>query len=129
MELETMRPDPAWEAGAHADAVDVLAGLGDEFTVLVWGDDGCGDCRDQLPAFGAALAAAGIGRDRVTHYPVERLPEGRKRGPRVEEYGIRRIPTVVVERDGEEVVRFVEEADQPIADYLAERLRELEASV
>jgi thiol-disulfide isomerase/thioredoxin len=128
MKLETMTPDPSWDPGAHPDAVETLAALGEEYVFHVWGDDGCGDCRERLPAFGAAVEAASIPDERVVEYPVERLPEGKKRGPKVEEYGIERIPTVVVERDGEEVARFVEEEALPIPEYLAERLREVEAS-
>ena len=128
MTLETMTPDPSWDAGAHPDVVETFSALGEEYVFLVWGDDGCVDCQERLPAFGAALSAASIPDDRVVQYPVERLPEGEKRGPKVEEYGIERIPTVVVERDGEEVARFVEEADLPIPEFLARRLEELEAS-
>jgi len=128
MKLETLAPAPGWDPGAHPAVVETFAALGDEYVFLVWGDDGCGDCQARLPPFGAALEAASIPDDRVVQYEVERLPEGKKRGPRVEEYGIERIPTVVVERDGEEVARLVEEEHLPIPEYLAERLREVEAS-
>ena len=128
MTLATMEPDPSWDPGAHPDVVETFAALGEEYVFLVWGDDGCGDCQERLPAFGAAVEAASIPDDRVVQYEVERLPEGRKRGPKVEAYGIGLIPTVVVERDGEEVARFVEEEEDPIPEFLAQRLRELEAS-
>lgn len=123
-----MTPDPSWDSGAHPDVVETFATLGEEYVFLVWGDDGCGDCQERLPAFGAAIEAASIPDARVIQYEVERLPEGRKRGPKVEEYGVERIPTVVVERDGEEVARFVEEEEEPIPEFLADRLREIEAS-
>jgi thiol-disulfide isomerase/thioredoxin len=101
-----------------------LERLGDAgLTFRVWGGDWCGDCRAQLPAFAAALAAAGVPADRVHEYPVEKAADGSKTGPAVEAYGVDRIPTVVVERDGEEVARFVEAADEPVAAYLAARLR------
>jgi len=128
MTLETMVPDPAWDADAHPDVVETLAGLGEEYVLLVWGDDGCKDCQALLPEFGAALDAAGFPDERLVEYAVERLPEGKKRGPKVPEYDIERIPTVVVERGGEEVARFVEDEGMPIADFLAERLAEIEAS-
>ena len=128
MTLETMTPDGSWDPEAHPDVVETLAALGEEYVFLVWGDDGCGDCQERLPAFGAAIEAASIPDDRVVQYAVERLPEGEKRGPKVEEYEIGLIPTVVVERDGEEVARFEEEEDAPIPEFLAERLREAEAS-
>lgn len=127
MTLETLEPDPAWSEEAHAAAVRTLRELGDEYIFRVWGDDGCKDCRSQLPAFGAALEAAGIPDERVIEYAVERLPEGEKRGPQVEAYGITRIPTVVVERNGTEVARFVESASQSIAEFLAAKLEEADA--
>jgi thiol-disulfide isomerase/thioredoxin len=118
--LETMQPNPAWDAASYPDVVDALAAEGLVFKV--WGGDWCKDCRARLPDFGAALAAAGVPDDRIEHYPVEKAADGSKTGPGVEAYGIERIPTVVVERDGEELARFVEEADLPVAVYLAERL-------
>ena len=120
--LETMRPNPAWSPDAHEDAVEALSE--DGLVFRVWGGDWCGDCRGQLPDFGAELDAAGVPDDRIHHYPVEKAADGSKTGPEVEAYGIERIPTVVVERDGEAVGRFVEDERAPIAVYLAERLAE-----
>lgn len=128
MKLKTMEPNPAWDPEAHAETVETLAAWRDEVTFRVWGDDGCKDCRSQLPDFGAALEAADVPDERVIHYAVERIPDGTKEGPKVDEYGIGLIPTVVVERDGEEVARFVEEESVPIAEYLAQKLGELEAT-
>ncbi|PSQ62719.1 MAG: thioredoxin, partial [Halobacteriales archaeon SW_8_66_22] len=45
-----------------------------------------------------------------------------KQGAGVDEYGIEFIPPVVIERNGEEVARFVEDEPVPIAVYLADRL-------
>ncbi|MFB6092672.1 MAG: thioredoxin family protein [Haloquadratum sp.] len=120
--LETMEPNPTWDADAHADAVAALSE--DGLVFRVWGGDWCGDCRGQLPDFGAALDAAGVPDERTHHYPVEKEADGSKTGPLVDEYEIERIPTVVVERDGEEVARYVENEPISIADYLAERLAE-----
>jgi len=120
MELETMRPNPVWDADAYADAVEVFESVAEDVVVKVWGGDWCPDCRSQLPDFGAALEAAGV--ENVEHYPVEKREDGSKAGPRVDEYGVELIPTVVVERDGEELARFVEKEDVPIAVYLADRL-------
>jgi predicted DsbA family dithiol-disulfide isomerase len=122
MSLETLSPAADWDPAAHAEAVDTLARLGPADRVLVWCDDGCGDCWALLPAFAAALEAADVDADQVVQYPVERLPEGRKRGPKVEAYGIERIPTVVIERYGVETARFVEGDAGPIAEALARQL-------
>jgi thiol-disulfide isomerase/thioredoxin len=127
MKLETMEPDPVWDPAAHEEAVETLAAWAEAAVFRVWGGDWCGDCRGQLPQFGAALEAAGVPEDRIEHYPVEKEEDGSKTGPGVEEYGITLIPTVVVEADGEELARFVEEEPVPIAEYLAEQLRERDA--
>ncbi|WP_248897173.1 thioredoxin family protein [Haloplanus halobius] len=114
MTLATMDPADDWE-GTEAD----LAVLGqDGLTYLVWGGDWCGDCQEQLPGFAAALDAAGVSEEQIEHYPVDED----KQGAGVDEYAIEYIPTVVVERDGEEIVRFVEEEPVTIAEYLAEQL-------
>jgi thiol-disulfide isomerase/thioredoxin len=103
---------------------DVLDALGrDGLTYLVWGADWCGDCREQLPAFAAALDAAGVPADRIDQFPVD----DDKRGAGVDEYGVEFIPTVVVERDGEELARFVEEEPAGIAAYLAGRIAAADA--
>ncbi len=122
MKLETMRPNPVWDADSYEDAVDVFEALADDIVVKVWGGDWCKDCRAQLPDFGAALDAAGV--ERVEHYPVEKADDGSKIGPEVEEYGIELIPTVVVEDSGTgaELAWFVEDAELPIAVHLAEQL-------
>ena len=68
------------------------------------------------------MDAAGV--DAVEHYPVEKADDGSKIGPKVEEYGIELIPTVIVEdsESGDELARFVEDADAPIVVHLAEQL-------
>lgn len=121
-ELATLDPDSDWDATAHADVVETLSREGLVFRV--WGGDWCGDCRAQLPTFAAALEAAGVPSERVEQYPVEKTAEGEKVGPRMEEYGVEFIPTVVVERDGTELARFVETADESIPVALATQLSE-----
>jgi thioredoxin 1 len=120
MALETLEPNPVWTAGAHSDTVDILEAYADDLVFKVWGGDWCKDCRSQLPDFGAALDAADIPEENIEHYEVDQD----KQGPGVDEYGIEYIPTVVVEKDGEAVARFVEEEAVPIAVYLADELRD-----
>jgi thiol-disulfide isomerase/thioredoxin len=122
MELQTMTPASDWEPAPGTDAaIDALGA--DDYTFHVWGGDWCIDCKGQLPDFGAALDHAGVDSDRIEHYPVEKEDDGSKTGPKVDEYGIEYIPTVVVERDGEEVARFVESAEESIAVTLGRNLR------
>ena len=121
-QLETMEPNPVWVRDAYTDTVDTLVEHVDDLEYHVWGGDWCKDCRAQLPDFGAALDAAGVPDAKVHHYPTEKNDDGSKTGPGVEEYDIEYIPTVVVERDGEEIARFVEEEPVPIAVYLADQI-------
>lgn len=118
MTLEEFGPAPDWNADEHGDEVAALATPGLSFKV--WGGSWCGDCRRLLPPFAAALEAAGVPPERVDEY----LVDDEKAGDLVEEYEVRFIPTVVVERDGEEIARFVEDEGMPIATYLAGRIRE-----
>lgn len=133
MTLETMRPNPTWDATAHEAELEPFRQHTDELTIHVWGGDWCGDCRAVLPDLGAAFDAAGIPDERIHEYPVEKREGGSKEGENVEEYGIEYIPTIVVEKEGEgeggEVARFVEKESIPAVAFLAEQLREVEASV
>ncbi|MWV40579.1 thioredoxin family protein [Natrialba sp. INN-245] len=129
MSLETMNPNPTWDAASYKDAVDTLDAHNDELVYRVWGGDWCKDCRKLLPDFGAALEAADVPDERIEEVAVDQD----KQGPGVEEYDIEYIPTVVVERapagadgDGEEITRFVEEEELPPAIWLA---REIEAAL
>ena len=124
MHLETMEPADGWEPEPGTEAAITALGDGDA-AFHVWGGDWCIDCQQQLPAFGAALAYAGVDDDQVHHYPTEKNEDGSKTGPGVEAYGIEYIPTVVVEHDGEEVARFVESAEESIAVTLGDKLRAL----
>ncbi|MEZ3114431.1 thioredoxin family protein [Halobaculum sp. MBLA0147] len=118
-DLETLRPAPDWDAAAHADAVETLGTA--ELTYHVWTADWCPDCREQVPAFAAALDAAGVDPSAVHVYPVERDDDG-KYGPGMETFDVSLIPTVVVERDGEELARFEESAPRPLVVALAAAL-------
>lgn len=120
--MESMEPNPVWDAETNAEVVDAFASLSDDAVVKVWGADWCPDTRNQLPDFAAALAAAGIEDDQIDQIAVDRNKEGEG----TEEYGIEFIPSIVVEDDGEEIARFVEEEDVPAAVYLAGQFADLD---
>lgn len=120
--LELMEPAADWEPSSVQASIDLLRRHRDELVVRVWCGDWCNDCRAVLPSFAAGLAAAGIEPETVHQYPVEKTDDGSKRGPLVGEYGVTVIPTIVLERDGEELVRFEESADQPAVAVLADAL-------
>ena len=118
--LETMASGSDWDPAAHADVVEALSA--DALVFKVWGGDWCGDCQRQLPALGTALQAADVPSGRIEQYPVEKTDDGEKTGPRMSEYGVEFIPTVVVERDGRELARFVEDSEKPIPEALAAQI-------
>jgi len=118
MTLETMEPNPVWVEDAYAATIGVFEAHREDLVFKIWGGDWCKDCRAQLPDFGAALDAADVPEENVVHHELDRD----KRGPGLEEYGIEYIPTVVVEHEGREIARFVEEEPVPIAVHLADRI-------
>lgn len=119
MSLETMQPNPTWDAASYEDAVDTLEAHNDAVVYRVWGGDWCKDCRRLLPDFGAALEAAEVPDERIEEIAVDQD----KQGPGVDEYDVEYIPTIVVEDDeGEELTRFVEDEDLPPAIWLAQEL-------
>ncbi|WP_222919292.1 thioredoxin family protein [Natrinema sp. SYSU A 869] len=119
MSLETMQPNPTWDAASYEESVEALEAHTDELVYKIWAGDWCKDCRALLPDFGAALEAAEVPDERIEEVNVDQDKEG----PGVEEYGIEYIPTIVVENDaGEEITRFVEEEDVPPAVWLAEEI-------
>lgn len=118
--MESMRPDPVFDPKSYPDVIDAFAALGEDATVKVWGADWCPDTRQELPEFAAIIQAAGLDDDRLVVHEVDR----EKQGPEVEEYEVERIPTIVIEREGTEVARFVESESLPAGTYLATRLSE-----
>jgi thioredoxin 1 len=120
MTLALLEPTPTWDAEAHENTVAAFESLADDeaATVSLWCRDNCPDCRRELPDFAAAIEAAGFPEERLHVYPVDDDNDGERTG----EYGVERIPTIVVERDGEELARFVEEEALPAALYLAHEL-------
>jgi len=127
MTLDTMSPDPDWDPDDWVDALAQLRSVRDRLTVRVWCGDWCGDCRRLLPAFAAALDALDLTDDAVRTYSVEKLADGSKVGDRVDEYEIERTPTVVLEIDSEEIVRFEEgRTPGPILESLADQLAGIE---
>ena len=121
--LETLTADSAWTpSDAEDDAIDTVASARNTLTIRVWGGDWCGDCQSVLPPFAAALETAGIDPTSVIQYPVTKRDDGTKDGPAVDEYDIHSIPTIVFERDGKELARFVESSDRPAIVDLADQL-------
>jgi len=122
MSLDTLAPVTSVDRVAQAESIDRWNRAPETLSVKVWGGDWCIDCQEQLPAFGSLLDAAGFPEDRIESFSVEKADDGSKHGPGVDAYDIELIPTIVVEDDGEEVARFVEEEPEPAGQYLAEQL-------
>lgn len=115
--MDAMEPNPAFDPESYPDVIAAFDSL-DDPRVLIWGGDWCPDTRQELPDFAATLEATSIGADRIESYAVDRD----KQGPKVEEYDVENIPTIVIEEAGEEVARFVETEDVPAPVFLAAQL-------
>ena len=118
MGLETLTPTPTWDRADHEETVAAFASLSSDSTIHVWGADWCGDCRAVLPDFAAALTAADFPAESVHEHVVD----DDKQGELTDEYDVEFIPTIVIERDGEEIARFVESESVSAAEYLAARI-------
>lgn len=118
MELEAMTPNPVWVADAYVETVSILRAYNNAVVYKIWGGDWCKHTRGQLPDFAAALEAADVPAGRIKEHVVDES----KQGAGVDSYEIERIPTVVIEHNGEPLGRYVEEDDQPIAVWAADRL-------
>jgi thiol-disulfide isomerase/thioredoxin len=118
--MEAMEPNPAFDPESYPDAIAAFDALGQDARVLVWGGDWCPDTRQELPDFAALLEATQLRADQIEIYEVDHD----KQGPKVEEYDVTHIPTIVIERGGEEIARFVEGETMPAPVYLGDRLGE-----
>jgi thioredoxin 1 len=118
MTLRTMQPDPTWDPTAHAETVTAFEAIAERVTVHIWGGDWCGDCRRELPKVAAALRAAEIPTDAINQHEVDQDTQGDLVGV----YNVTKIPTIVLEIDGETVARFEEHADRPAPEFLAAAL-------
>ena len=85
MTLDTMAPNPVWNASDHLKTVTTLSKLDASFVFKIWCDDGCKDCRAQLPDFSAALSAANINPNCIEQYSksVTRWKKTRTFGRRI----------------------------------------------
>ncbi|MFB6253453.1 MAG: TlpA family protein disulfide reductase [Halobacteriaceae archaeon] len=121
MSLSSLDPNPSWDPDAYTDELTTLNRIADDITINIWGADWCSDCRRVLPDFGAALQNLDLDSDQVNVYPVTQ----EKEGPLVDEYEIDRIPTIVLEYQGEEIGRFVENEKVPAIVYFANRIEDI----
>lgn len=89
----------------------------DNYSFVVFAGEWCGDTRNLLPKFYKTADLAGIPRDKITLYFLNR----RKKSPEKIErnYNIDAIPAFVLIKDGKEAGRIVEEADGSIEKELS----------
>jgi len=119
MSLETMRPNPTWDAASYEEAVETLAAYNDDVVYKIWGGDWCKDCRALLPDFGAALEAAAVPDERIEESSLDQDKQGPASTSTISSTFRRSWSR---NDEGEEITRFVEEEDVPPAVWLAEEI-------
>lgn len=104
----------------NASALEVLRQKSNGISFLVFGGTWCEDTQNLLPVFVKVTDAAGISRNRITLYFTDRdkhSPEGLEN-----QYGVTRVPTFIMVRNGVELGRITESVSQSIEADLADIL-------
>lgn len=102
-----------------------LGPLLQEIHILVFLGTWCGDSRREVPRFLRILDAADFPSERLKLVGVDRRKEHYKQSPGGEQWGlnIRRVPTFIFLRNGQEIGRIVERPavslEQDICDILS----------
>lgn len=114
---ESYRPNPA--------LVENLKPLLQDTHILLFLGTWCGDSRREVPRLLRILDAVGVPADRLKMVGVDRRRPTYKTSPGGEQWGlqIRRVPTIIVLRNGREVGRIVERPavglEQALCDLLS----------
>lgn len=90
----------------QAPFIELLRLVSQDADMLVVFGSWCGDSRRGVPAFVKVAESAGIPRERVSFYGVDRSKQAAD--PAVAALGIEAVPTMVVRRGGKEIGRIVE---------------------
>jgi thiol-disulfide isomerase/thioredoxin len=104
----------------NPSALDVLRQKSSGISFLVFGGTWCEDTQKLLPLFVKVTDLAGISRNRVTLYFTDRdkhTPEGLEN-----QYGVTRVPTFIMIKNGVEVGRITESVSQSVEADLADLL-------
>ncbi|MFT5886214.1 MAG: tetratricopeptide (TPR) repeat protein [Arcticibacterium sp.] len=82
-----------------------------DFKVIIYGATWCGDTRRDLPKFSKIMSMAGIRANRYEMYMVDNTGKNYKQSPDKTAYAesIFRVPTFIIERNGKEIGRIIEE--------------------
>ncbi len=81
-----------------------------EYRILAFIGTWCGDSRREVPRFYKILETIGYPMKNLTMVAVDNTPENYKKSPTGEEkgYDIKKVPTFIFIKDGEEINRIVE---------------------
>ena len=104
----------------NPSAIEFIKSRSSGIRVLIFGATWCSDTRANLPSFIKVLDLSGIQRKRVDLYFTDRdkhTPEGLEN-----QYGIMRVPTFIVLRNGLELGRITESASTTLEGDLADIL-------
>lgn len=104
----------------NPSAMDVLRQKATGISFLVFGGTWCEDTQKLLPLFVKVTDLAGISRNNITLYFTDRdkhTPEGLEN-----QYGVTRVPTFIMMKNGVEVGRITESVSQSVEADLADLL-------
>ncbi|MFT7419658.1 MAG: thiol-disulfide isomerase/thioredoxin [Arcticibacterium sp.] len=81
------------------------------FKVIIYGATWCGDTRRDLPKFSKIMSMAAIRANKYEMYMVDNAGKNYKQSPDKTAYAksIFRVPTFIIERNGKEIGRIIEE--------------------
>ena len=90
----------------YAAALQALKTNKDSLNFLVFGGTWCGDTKFILPKFFSLTDAAGVTQDKITLLGVDRSKKTIQHLS--ETFNIINVPTIIVLKDGKEIIRVVE---------------------
>ena len=100
-----------------AEALETIKNNIDEYEIKAFMGTWCGDSRREVPKFFKLLELANYDLEKLDLYAVKRnktLPDGLEK-----EYDLQFVPTIIFMKDGEEVGRFVEYAQETLEEDIA----------
>ncbi len=110
--------EPAYEAYTpNQSALQTIAEHISDYKIVVFMGTWCPDSHRELPKFYKILDETGFDQDQLTVYALDEYKSSKANYEKG--YDIAHVPTIIFFKDGQEVNRFVEYAQESIAKDMA----------